>query len=106
MKKIKLYQKVKIARNRLSDIIVNKSNVITMNIVRVMKHNYKKDVVEVAQKTMKIAKTKLKRERKKREKERLKSWKSMFVKFRKIVQAHRKRLDVKEKDYVIVAVAD
>ena len=59
LKKIKLYQKVKIVRNRLPDIVVNKSNVVTMNMIRVMKRKHEEDVVEVAQKTMKIKKGKI-----------------------------------------------
>ena len=73
LKAIKLYQKIKVARNRLSDIVISKLNVITVNIIRVMKRKYEKNVVEVAQKTMRLAKTKLKKKKKKREKERLKS---------------------------------
>ena len=63
LKAIKSYQKVKVVRNRLSDIIVSKSDVVTINIIRVMKRKYE-DVVEVAQKTMRLAKTKLKRKKK------------------------------------------
>ena len=73
LKKIKLYQKVKPARNRLPDIVVSKSNVVTIDMIRVMKRKHEKNVVEVTQKTMRIAETKLKRKKKKREKKRLKS---------------------------------
>ena len=41
-------------------------------MIRVMKRKYEENVVEIAQKTMRIAKAKLKRKRKKREKKRLK----------------------------------
>ena len=73
LKVIKSYHKVKIARNRLSDIVVNKSEVVTVDMIHVMKRKHEEDVVEAAQKTVRIAKAKLKREKKKREKERLKS---------------------------------
>ena len=73
LKATKSYQKVKVARNRLSDIVVSKSDVVTVNMIRVMKRKHEEDVVEAAQKTMRLAKAKLKREKKKREKERLKS---------------------------------
>ena len=75
-------------------------------MIRVMKRKHEENVVEAAQKAVRIAEAKLKRERKKREKERLKSWKSVFVELRKVVQARRKRLDVKEKDHLVVAVID
>ena len=73
LKTIKSYHKVKITCNRLSDIVVSKSEIVTIDMIRVMKRKHKKDVVKIAQKTMRIAKAKLKREKKKREKERLKS---------------------------------
>ena len=73
LKAIKSYHKIKIARNRLFNIVVSKSEIVTVDMIRVMKRKHEEDVVEVAQKTMRIAKAKLKREKKKREKERLKS---------------------------------
>ena len=106
LKKIKSYQKIKIARNRLSDTVASKSDVVTIDMIRAMKRKHEEDVVEAAQKTVRIAEAKLKREEKKREKERLKPWKPVFVELRRVVQARRKRLSVKEKDYVVVAVAD
>ena len=45
LKKIKSYQKIEIVHNRLFDIIVNKSNIIIMNMIRVMKCKYEEDVV-------------------------------------------------------------
>ena len=106
LKATKSYHKIKIARNRLSDIVVSKSEVVTIDMIRVMKRKHEENVVEAAQKTMRIAKAKLKRKEKKREKERLKSWKPVFMELRRVVQARRKWLGVKEKDYVVVAVAD
>ena len=73
LKKIKSYQKVKTVRNRLPNIVINKLNVVMISMIRVMKRKYKKDIIEIAQKAIRIAKTKLKRKRKKCEKERLKS---------------------------------
>ena len=70
LKEIKSYQKVKTAHNRLSDTVASKSDVVTVGMVRAMKRKYEEDVVEAAQKAVRIAKAKLKRERKKREKER------------------------------------
>ena len=47
------------------DIAVNKSKVVIIDTIRVMKRKHEENIVEIAQKTIRIAKTKLKRKKKK-----------------------------------------
>ena len=47
LKKIKSYQKVKIAHNRLPDTVVNKLDIVMMSIIHVIKRKHEEDIIEI-----------------------------------------------------------
>jgi len=95
------YAEAKRKRQSLPNTVARKHEVVAVDEVRAKKQKQDENEVIKAQRLVDVANAKLLREKAKAEKERLRPWKELFRELKKMITARNKRLDLKERGYVV-----